>query len=128
ARGVDRVGGPGPARAALDGLEPVFHDTKVEWLGAGLGHLSHERVGVGVRDLSGAGLYAEIGDLVPRGQDRHARPAVDERGRVAERGEQTDLRGSEGPARLEHAITGGDVFTARSDIGAALDGPGDADT
>src|SRR2546428_4049383 len=39
--------------------------------------LSHERVGVGVRDLSGAGFHAEIGDLVPRGQDRHARPAVD---------------------------------------------------
>ena len=47
---------------------------------------------------------------------------------MAERGEQTDLRGSKGPARLEHAIAGVDVFAARSNIGAALDGSGDADT
>ena len=116
--------GPQPA---LDVVEIVGGDAEIDRLAADLDGLGHQRVGVGVRDLSRTGLLTEVGQLVPGREDGHPRPATHAHLRPAQGGQESHLGRTDHLARREHAVARTDVLAARPDERARLDRARDHD-
>src|SRR5215471_21574390 len=105
-----------PLEASLDVRLTVRGHPETHWVGLRLAHLSHERIGVGVGNLSRAEAAAQVYDLVARGEDAHSRAPHHTHLGTTERGEDPDLRRAEETAGLEHAVPCPHVLAARTHV------------
>ncbi|GIW54860.1 MAG: hypothetical protein KatS3mg082_1264 [Nitrospiraceae bacterium] len=103
----------------FQGRRLILRDAEQDRNAAGLLHCRRNAVTVRVDDLVLAEPLVEIGQLVARGQDRHARPLIHEHERLGEDREHARFGWPDLRALGDDAVAFLDVLALRTDVGSA---------
>ena len=117
AGGDDGIGTvSGLPEGLLDQLAPVAHHTKVDDLDTKLFQHAIKCVAVAVMDLAGTQRFTDRSQFIAGGKEGHLQTAPDACLAQAERGQHTDVRCRQQPARAEHLLAGRKILAGLANI------------